>query len=412
MIIYQVLPRLWGNGRLSGWDKETFAYAKSLGVSHVWFTGIVRHASNKPYVKGDPGSPYSISDHYDINPYLSEDPEDRMQEFEDLIARAQSSNVGVILDFIPNHVCADYAGDIPVFDWHDYDWSDTRKIDYSAPGTWDKMLQTIRFWAGKGVNGFRCDMVELVDSAFFRWMIGKAKDEFPSLIFIAEVYQKENYHKYLDAGFDFLYDKSGAYDILMSVMNGGDIRQLSWNWQWLGDMQPKMLNFLENHDEERLRRPDYAALAYASLFNGASFMLYFGQEVDERADESDNRRTSIFNSISIPSIERLVRQIHGGKALTAQETATLERHRDILKLASRIRDYQNYDLLYCNRQDVFPFLRYNSSGKNRYLIVCNFQDRGIETVITIPEDAKKKCHLRRDSISVSVGPHDCSVLPL
>ena len=47
-----------------------------------------------------------------------------------------------------------------------------------------------------------------------------------------------------------------------------------------------------------------------------------------------------------------------------------------------------------------------------YLIVSNFQDKDIDTVISIPPDAKKKCRLRRDSISVSVKSHDCIILPL
>lgn len=415
MTIYQILPRLWGKGKMSDFDKETFSYLKSLGISHVWFTGIIRHASGKDYVKGDPGCPFAISDYCDVNPYLANYPENRIMEFEDLVARTHSMGLKVIIDFIPNHVCADYDGDIPVYDWHDYDWTDTRKINYSAPGTWDKMLQIIRFWAVKGVDGFRCDMVELVDVNFFNWMISRVRNEFPTICFIAEVYGRDNYRKYLETGcFDILYDKSGAYDNLMSVMNGGDIRSLSWNWQWLGEMQPRMLNFLENHDEQRLQRPDYAALAYSALFNSASFMLYFGEEIDERAVESDNRRTSIYDIVKLPSMERLYNHIHNkAKGLSKAEKDCLSRHRDILNLATEIREWSNYDLLYCNSGEVFPFLRYTSDiRKPSYLIVCNFQDKDIDTVISIPSDAKKKCRLRRDSISVSVKSHDSIILPL
>lgn len=424
MTIYQVLPRLWGRGKMSDWDMETLMYIKSLGVSHIWFTGIIRHASGKPYVKGDPGSPYAISDYYDVNPYLADDPGNRIMEFEDMVARAHSIGLKVIIDFVPNHVCADYSGDIPVCDYHDYDWSDTRKIDYNAPGTWDRMLQIIRFWAVKGVDGFRCDMVELVDVNFFNWMTANVRNEFSNIIFIAEVYGKDNYRKYLETGgFDLLYDKSGAYDSLMSVMNGGDIRALTWNWQWLSDMQPRMLNFLENHDERRLRNPDYAALAYASLFNNASFMIYFGQEIDERAEESGNGRTSIFDIVKLPSMDRLRHYIHNQtRGLNKNEKECLTRHREILNLSADIRDWANYDLLYCNSQTVFPFLRYAADGKKHklsigantsaFLIACNFHDIEVSAEISIPEDAKKKCRLQRDSISISVKAHDCIILPL
>ena len=42
MIIYQVLPRLWGKGKFSEFDSETMSYFKSLGVSHVLYTGLGR----------------------------------------------------------------------------------------------------------------------------------------------------------------------------------------------------------------------------------------------------------------------------------------------------------------------------------------------------------------------------------
>ena len=52
MLIYQVLTRLWRSGKMSGFDKASFDYLRSLRVSHVWYTGIIRHSTDKPYVKG------------------------------------------------------------------------------------------------------------------------------------------------------------------------------------------------------------------------------------------------------------------------------------------------------------------------------------------------------------------------
>ena len=56
-VIYQVLPRIWGKGKFSEWDGAAFAYLKSLNVTAVWYTGVIRHASGKPFVKGDPDPP-------------------------------------------------------------------------------------------------------------------------------------------------------------------------------------------------------------------------------------------------------------------------------------------------------------------------------------------------------------------
>ena len=57
MRIYQVLTRLWGKGRFSSFDNAFFGHLGSLAIDAVWFTGIPRHASGEPYVKGCPGSP-------------------------------------------------------------------------------------------------------------------------------------------------------------------------------------------------------------------------------------------------------------------------------------------------------------------------------------------------------------------
>ena len=127
-IIYQVLPRLWGNdtqrpkkngnlgdngtGKLSDIDTDTLEYLKWLGCTHVWYTGIIRHStqsseegcipSHPQFVKGKAGSPYAICDYYDVNPYLADNPSDRIYEFEQLIKRTHEAGLKVIIDFVPN----------------------------------------------------------------------------------------------------------------------------------------------------------------------------------------------------------------------------------------------------------------------------------------------------------------------
>ena len=134
-IIYQMLPRLWGNdkvrpkkngtleengtGKFSDIDTATLEYLKWLGCSHVWYTGILRHStqatedgctpSHPQFVKGKAGSPYAICDYYDVNPYLADDPQKRMEEFEALIQRSHAAGLKVIMDYVPNHVSRDYG---------------------------------------------------------------------------------------------------------------------------------------------------------------------------------------------------------------------------------------------------------------------------------------------------------------
>ncbi|MGN0188592.1 MAG: alpha-amylase family glycosyl hydrolase, partial [Candidatus Cryptobacteroides sp.] len=134
-IIYQLLPRLWGNtcetpvkggsleengtGKFTDIDSESLEYFKWLGCSHIWYTGVIRHAttetgqgcvpSSSQFVKGRAGSPYAITDYYDVNPYLATNPDRRMDEFEALVGRTHEAGLKVLIDFVPNHVSRDYG---------------------------------------------------------------------------------------------------------------------------------------------------------------------------------------------------------------------------------------------------------------------------------------------------------------
>lgn len=506
VIIYQMLPRLWGNvegknikngtlkdngcGKFSSIDTISLEYLRSLGVSYVWYTGIIRHAtaedsagctpSSADWVKGRAGSPYSITDYYDVNPYLADDPENRMEEFHKLVERTHAAGLKVIIDFVPNHVARDYGrfaaahpaptgmaalgeSDDKSVHWKDSndffyypgiplalpiqnqtymempamasgnsytsspgvnDWYDTIKLNYcdSHTETWEKMYDIVNFWAGQGVDGFRCDMVELVPPAFFKWLISRIKQDRPDLLFVAEVYQKTLYSKYIrEIGFDLLYDKSGIYDTLRAIVekNAKDsgvpvedwqsAKRITWNWQSLGDLQPYMLNFLENHDEQRFAsdffgcdaRNSYAALYTALYLNNAPFMLYAGEEVGERGMDNEgfsgrDGRTSIFDWWAPSSLTRLYKYIHGEKeALTPEEESMLDTYRKALKFAAEDNAVSKgtvYDLCYCNYASDgfnpdrhFAFLR--DFEDETLLIVCNFSKNDADMKISIPEHA-------------------------
>ncbi len=219
------------------------------------------------------------------------------------------------------------------------DWYETVKLNYGVdylgggakhfeprPKTWDMMLDVLLFWASKGVDGFRCDMAEMVPVEFWHWAIAEVKRVYPQVIFIAEVYNPAQYDSYIKTGgFDYLYDKVGLYDNLKVITQRFEGKapwfspasSLTGNWQSLGDMQYSMLNFLENHDEQRVAsdfnidNPFRAIpeLAVSLMLNTAPFMLYFGQEFGERGMLAEgfsgmDGRTSIFDYCSAPSVVR------------------------------------------------------------------------------------------------------------
>ena len=136
IIVYQIFTRVFGNRnqtnksngslaengstKLNDIDEKVLRQIKEMGVTHVWYTGIIRHATTTDYsaygipqqnpevVKGKAGSPYAITDYYDVDPDLAEDPQERMAEFEALIVRTHKAGMKVVLDFVPNHVARQY----------------------------------------------------------------------------------------------------------------------------------------------------------------------------------------------------------------------------------------------------------------------------------------------------------------
>ena len=419
-LIYQMLPRLWGDGKLASLDGAFAAYLRSLEVDYLWLTGIPRHAAGEPFVKGDPGCPYAVCDWYDINPYLAVEPENRMKEFGAVLQRMHAAGIKVMVDFIPNHVACNYSGELALYGWCDGDWTDTVKVDWTDPRTEAEYLRILRFWAGLGVDGFRCDMVELVPSEALGRVVKAVKREFPGVLFVAEVYGRENYRRYLDeAGMDLLYDKSGTYDILRGINEGTHIaRELSWNWQWLWDMQPRMLNFLENHDEQRIASPQFAgnpdamwaALAFDLLFNNASFMLYAGQEAGEDAAEGDDGRTSIFDWCKPRSLQELYSYVHGGE-ISAGPKAVLARYKELITLSCRptFRTGGSWDLCYCNQGSEgfnpdrhFAFMRFDDDSA--WLVFCNFGSATAMATIHIPDELRFAAGISQGEALVSAPP--------
>lgn len=511
-----MLPRYWGAyksqnvrngslsqngcGRFADIDDASLSYIRSLGCTHVWFTGIIDHAtsytaegivpSHPQFVKGKAGSPYAIRDYYKVAPYLGTSPAAAMNEFEQLVERSHRAGLKVIMDLVPNHVSRDnvnfgtdddksvhwkaendffyYPGQsltlpvafVPDGYWSEAyaeyparatgnncfnasptvnDWYETVKLnicDFHTP-TWDRFLDILMFWASKGVDGFRFDMVELVPEQFMQWLIASVKKQHPDMIFIGEVYSMDKYRRYIrEVGFDYLYDKSGLYDLLHEILmrNVADnyspmelwqsTKRITSNWQKLGDLQPNMLNFLENHDELRIASAQYtgdasftwAALAVSALLNTAPFMLYYGQEVGERGayDEgfsSGDGRSTIFDWWSIESVAALYRHIHDGSPLSDKAEYVLGRYRELLTLASEpaFAKGQIYDLCYCNMSSAgfdpdrhFAFLRYNADIC--YLVFANFSAKDARACINIP--------MRETSVEVTAAAHDFTVIKL
>ena len=301
------------------------------------------------------------------------------------------------------------------------DWYETVKLNYGVdfyaggtahfdpvPDTWDKMTAILLFWAKKGVDGFRCDMAEMVPAEFWAYAIAKVKEKYPNIIFVAEVYNPAEYRRYLQSGFDYLYDKVGLYDTLRAVVRGeASASCITGQWQCVDDIRTHMLYFLENHDEQRIASDFFAgsgekarpALAVSAFMGTNPLMIYAGQELGERGMDAEgfsgrDGRTTIFDYWHVDTLDRLC---HGDLlTCTPDQQALYAYYNNIVKLCNSeaaLREGTFYDLQYANyvadngynADRQYAFLR--ASGKEKMLIVANFADQDVHVGVRIPENA-------------------------
>jgi glycosidase len=303
------------------------------------------------------------------------------------------------------------------------DWYETVKLNYGVdysnnkqasfdpiPDTWMKMSGILLFWLRKGVDGFRCDMAEMVAVEFWNYAISKIKAEFSNALFIAEIYNPAAYRDYIEKGlFDFLYDKEGLYNTLRNVIeNKSPARMLTQCWQSLDGLDDKMLRFIENHDEQRLASSHFAddyklgipAMTLCTSFNKGGVMIYFGQELGEKAEGSsgysgDDGRTTIFDYYSVPSVCSWMNNgLFDESGLTDEVKMLRKKYELILSLAHRpeIIHGHFYDLMWFNNdsdeffgQHIYTYIRHFKNKAT--LFVLNFnKDKALSIRIKIPND--------------------------
>ncbi|GAA5575912.1 alpha-1,4-glucan:maltose-1-phosphate maltosyltransferase [Porphyromonas gingivalis] len=508
MIVYSVLPRLFDNqcqtrkpggdsmengcGKMESFSPQALEMIRSLGTTHIWYIGMLEQATQTNYsdagilpchpeiVKGKAGSPYAVRDYYDVSPELATNIPNRMAEFHDLIGRTHRAGMGVIMDFVPNHVAREYRSDVKPSGTKDLgegddplvafspnnnfyylpgkcleldfgersrtmmpyqeeparatgndrfsshidkeDWYETVKLNYGIdylnggskhfdplPDTWIRMRDILLFWASKGIDGFRCDMAEMVPVKFWEWAIPQIRERH-SVLFIAEIYRPELYESYLQAGFDYLYDKVGMYDCLRAVICGyGSASDISRVIRQTERFADNMLYFLENHDEQRIASDFFAedarkalpAVTIAATIGRNPFMLYFAQELGERGMDAEgfsgkDGRTTIFDYWSL---DKMQRRINDGRydttMLSEEERLLLESYtrllHDVCTLPSVIQG-NFYDLGYANQNNPyfrpnreFAFLRHTTD--EILLVAANFAPHEAEIRVIIPEHA-------------------------
>lgn len=295
------------------------------------------------------------------------------------------------------------------------DWYETIKLNYGVeykengervkhfdpvPSTWNKMTDILLYWAGKGVDAFRCDMSEMVPSEFWQYGIGRVKEQYPNILFIAEIYNPRVYEEYIvTGGFDYLYDKVELYDSIRSVVEGRRPVEaiescLSLPTYTNSKVAGHMLNFLENHDEQRIASTFFGgnaqagipALYVSALINNNPFMLYFAQELGEDAPDAEgyqgaDGRTTIFDYWGLERQKAWKQAGWNESALPAEYQAIRSRYEEVMKLAQlpvvKQGETRNLTTEAMRQARVMAFQRSMADG-TALTVVANFGDEAFQ----------------------------------
>ena len=317
------------------------------------------------------------------------------------------------------------------------DWYETVKlncgVDYSdgsrhfspTPDTWHKMLAILLFWAGKGIDGFRCDMAFMVPVEFWEWAVTIVKERYPHIVFIAEIYDTGLYREFIYRGhFDYLYDKVNLYDTLRGIQTAHcSAAQLTGCWQAVDGIGGHMLNFLENHDEQRFGSKFYAgdpakvlpSLVVSSYLSTGPMMIYMGQELGESASDAEgfsgyDGRTTIFDYWSLPTLRRwLGSGAPSAEGLKPRERWLRDLYARVLRLCNSekaIREGRFFDLMYVNYENptLNPHRQYvfmRNYADETIIIAVNFSPDSAELAINIPSHAFEMLRIPEGEVAMT-----------
>lgn len=380
---------------------------------------------------------YDVNNNFYYNPGESFDVPDPLNGYQPLGGESHSLNDGKFEEVPAKWTGNGSRASKPYF----YDWYETVKVNYgispegikdfdelpegfdnedykkhyefwqdkTVPNSWVKFRDIAYYWLDKGVDGFRFDMAEMVPVEFWSYMNSSIKNKNPKAFLLAEVYNPSLYRDYIKKGkMDYLYDKVELYDTIKHMMQGhGWTDNIPPIQEGLKDIEHHMIHFLENHDEQRIASPEFAgnplkgkpAMVVSTTISTAPTLVYFGQEFGEPGAEDAGfgkpSRTSIFDYIGVPTLQRWVnnKQFDGGQS-TDEEKALRDFYKRLLNFTI------NSDALMGNYQDIHAHNRNVTQGYDQRLlsfarwsedeqliIISNFDvEKSYEVNLRIPDN--------------------------
>ena len=288
-VVYEVNIRQFSpEGTFKGVEAQ-LPRLKELGVDILWLMPM--YEIGEVERKGSLGSYYAISDYTKVNPEFG-----TMQDFEDLLAAAHKAGFKLILDWVANQTAPDHVwmeGKPADFYERDslgnaiweYDWTDTRSLNYENTAVWDAQDECMRFWLEKGVDGFRCDAAAEMPANFWKGILPGIRRDYPDIYLLAEAENPE-----LAELFDATYAWKLHHlmnDVAQGTRMAQDLRDyIEEDDLWMGTDGFRLM-FTSNHDEnswagsEFERMGDAAKVMEVLCFTlpKGQPLVYTGQEV-------------------------------------------------------------------------------------------------------------------------------------
>ena len=215
-VVYEVNVRQFSpEGTLKAVEAQ-LPRLKDLGVDILWLMPI-----NKIGVegrKGTLGSYYAIADYKAIDPEFG-----TIADFDDLIAAAHEQGFKIIMDWVANQTAPDnvwmtekpadfYERDSLGNAIWEYDWTDTRSLNYENREVWYAQEDAMRFWLERGVDGFRCDAAGEMPSETWQYLVPTLRRDYPEIYLLAEAEKTE-------FAVDTMFDATYAWE-LHHIENG------------------------------------------------------------------------------------------------------------------------------------------------------------------------------------------------
>lgn len=338
---------------------------KDMGVQTLWFMPV--NPISKVDRKGALGSYYAASSYLTINPEFG-----TMEDWKNLVKECHNKGFKVIIDWVANHTGADhywltthpdfYVKDSAGKPVSQFDWTDTRKLNFNNPELVDSMIADMKFWITESnIDGFRCDYAVGPSKDFWTKCISELKQQ-KNVFMLAE----GNEPWLHEAGFDATY----PWDVfnMMKLVAKGERPSTGLDSVLTHDDSIFPANairmyFTSNHDENSWNKADYGTMPGASH---APFAV-FTQTIEHSVPEIYSGQEEPF----LDSISFFYKDtITFGKYTRAPFYKTLLTLR---KNNSALAANASYTKWKTNKDEsIFAFQR--SNGDNKVLVVLNFSN--------------------------------------